>query len=565
MINNFLLDVLAAGAILSGILVITSKNPVIAVLFLISVFINAAGYLILLGVGFIGITYIIVYIGAITVLFLFVIMMINIKLSDILDVGSQYTKNFPLALTIGSLFTYGIFNIIPYSTNNASVLSLPLALLNYLNELFFNSKTTPAIEVNLSLNPNNVDSVFSDFLQIEALGQGLYTYGAIWLLICSVILLLSMLAPIGIVHSKSNSNSGAGKTTHPSSGFNSSSRTKLVNVNLRHNLLNKNSYHTFASEENKDQALNPTSNLKLNPWTVTGLTDGEGCFGFTIHRRKERKLGFEIRPRFSFHMHAKEYLLLVQLKEFFGVGNVYCIGNSSFFVVSSREDLAIVIKHFELYPLLTSKLHSFFIFKIIYGMFCKKEHLSEKGFMKVVSYINCLNKPLEVETLELITTIYGPLPQLTLPPVVKHTIIGIPSPWWLVGFVCAEGCFSYRKVLKEKTNKLFFYFTMSISQAKNDKYILESIAYYLGAGKVYETFNDVVAQFEINNFIVIQHIILPFLSNFPLMGHKRKQYEIWLKAIMLTLCNVGYSKKREIELLELTRELSNLSGNMHKK
>jgi NADH-ubiquinone oxidoreductase chain 6 len=42
MINNFLLDVLAAGAILSGILVITSKNPVIAVLFLISAFVNAA-------------------------------------------------------------------------------------------------------------------------------------------------------------------------------------------------------------------------------------------------------------------------------------------------------------------------------------------------------------------------------------------------------------------------------------------------------------------------------------------------------------------------------------------
>ena len=69
--NNFLLDILAFGAILSSILVITSKNPVIAVTFLIAVFVNAAGYLILTGVGFIGISYIIVYIGAIVVLFLF--------------------------------------------------------------------------------------------------------------------------------------------------------------------------------------------------------------------------------------------------------------------------------------------------------------------------------------------------------------------------------------------------------------------------------------------------------------------------------------------------------------
>ena len=55
--NNFLLDFLALGAILSGILVITSKNPVISVLFLISVFVNVAGYLVLLGVGFIGTSY----------------------------------------------------------------------------------------------------------------------------------------------------------------------------------------------------------------------------------------------------------------------------------------------------------------------------------------------------------------------------------------------------------------------------------------------------------------------------------------------------------------------------
>jgi NADH-ubiquinone oxidoreductase chain 6 len=60
--KNLFLDILAFGALLSSLLVITSKNPVIAVIFLISLFVNAAGYLIVLGVGFIGITYIIVYV-----------------------------------------------------------------------------------------------------------------------------------------------------------------------------------------------------------------------------------------------------------------------------------------------------------------------------------------------------------------------------------------------------------------------------------------------------------------------------------------------------------------------
>ena len=60
--KQIFLNLLAFGSLLSSVLVITSKNPVIAVIFLISVFVNAAGYLILLGIGFIGISYIIVYV-----------------------------------------------------------------------------------------------------------------------------------------------------------------------------------------------------------------------------------------------------------------------------------------------------------------------------------------------------------------------------------------------------------------------------------------------------------------------------------------------------------------------
>ena len=104
--KGLFIDLLAFGAILSSVLVITSKNPVIAVIFLISLFINAAGYLIFSGVGFIGLTYIILYVGAITVLFLFVIMMINIKLTDILETGKSYTQNLPLGLSVGLLFIY---------------------------------------------------------------------------------------------------------------------------------------------------------------------------------------------------------------------------------------------------------------------------------------------------------------------------------------------------------------------------------------------------------------------------------------------------------------------------
>src|ERR1700753_1456073 len=192
--KNILIDILAFGTLLSSVLVITSKNPVIAVIFLISAFVNAAGYLILLGVGFIGISYIIVYVGAITVLFLFVIMMINIKLTDILETGNQYTKNLPLAIAIGSLFIYEIFTIMPFSFNNVSIISILLETLTNFNGLLFNSEISAI---------NSVNTAITNFLQIEAIGQHLYTTGAFLLIITSVILLLAMVAPIFI--SRNNS------------------------------------------------------------------------------------------------------------------------------------------------------------------------------------------------------------------------------------------------------------------------------------------------------------------------------------------------------------------------
>jgi NADH-ubiquinone oxidoreductase chain 6 len=203
--KNMLIDILAFGTLLSSILVITSKNPVIAVLFLIATFCNAAGYLILLGIGFIGISYIIVYCGAITVLFLFVIMMLNIKLGDILETGSQYTKNIPLALAIGSLFVYELFTIMPFTFNNIKSLSYLLELLTSLNGLLLNSDISTVNNIFITFNPNISDIIFTNFLQIEAIGQTLYTIEGIFLIILSIILLLAMIAPILISrHSKKN-------------------------------------------------------------------------------------------------------------------------------------------------------------------------------------------------------------------------------------------------------------------------------------------------------------------------------------------------------------------------
>ena len=201
--KQFFIDILAFTTLFSSLLVITSKNPVISVVFLISVFCNAAGYLILTGINFLGISYIIVYVGAITVLFLFVIMLLNINLEDIVDVGTQYSKNLPLALSIAFLFVYEIFNILPFTFNDISILSSLFNFLTNFNSVLFSTASTNYFynEVQMAINPIIADTAIINFTQIEALGHVLYTYAAVWLIVCSIILLLSMIGPI-ILHVK---------------------------------------------------------------------------------------------------------------------------------------------------------------------------------------------------------------------------------------------------------------------------------------------------------------------------------------------------------------------------
>jgi NADH-ubiquinone oxidoreductase chain 6 len=195
--KNLLIELLSFGALFSSILVITSKNPVVSVVFLVSTFVNAAGYLILMGVGFIGLSYIIVYVGAIAVLFLFVIMMINIKLTDIIETGNQYTKTVPLAIAIGLLFLYEIFTVLPFTINNVGSINTLLDIITSLNGLLFNNDLSNLNSVHYSYSIL-ADTSFVNFLQVQAIGQGIYTYSAILLITASVILLLSMVAPIFI-------------------------------------------------------------------------------------------------------------------------------------------------------------------------------------------------------------------------------------------------------------------------------------------------------------------------------------------------------------------------------
>jgi NADH-ubiquinone oxidoreductase chain 6 len=109
--NVYSLNLLYIIAILLGILVIISKNPIVSVLFLIGLFLCISCYLILTGLNFIGLSYLLVYIGAVSILFLFILMLINVRISELLI---DSINSIPLAMLLGSFFNYFVNNLLPY-------------------------------------------------------------------------------------------------------------------------------------------------------------------------------------------------------------------------------------------------------------------------------------------------------------------------------------------------------------------------------------------------------------------------------------------------------------------
>ena len=175
---------------MSGVMVIQSRNPVHSVLFLILVFFNAAGLLVLLGLDFFAMIFLVVYVGAIAVLFLFVVMMLNIKLAEINEKRLRYL---PIGGVLGLLFLFEIFlivdnDLIPLvatsfpspSTGGGEALAFPFPMDQHYVPLTFIQWST----------------LVETISNIESIGLLIYTYYFFFFLIASLILLVAMIGAI---------------------------------------------------------------------------------------------------------------------------------------------------------------------------------------------------------------------------------------------------------------------------------------------------------------------------------------------------------------------------------
>ena len=170
-------------SVVSGVMVIQSRNPVHSVLFLILVFFNAAGLLLLLGLDFFAMIFLVVYVGAIAVLFLFVVMMLNIKIAEISEKRLRYL---PIGGVLGVLFLFETLMIVDNDL---------IPLLSYNNvEAFGDFQATHftdwAEHINTATN-------------IQAVGNVMYTYYVYFFLMASLILLVAMIGAIVLTMQKS--------------------------------------------------------------------------------------------------------------------------------------------------------------------------------------------------------------------------------------------------------------------------------------------------------------------------------------------------------------------------
>lgn len=197
------INLISITSVFCGILVIISKNPIVSVLFLIGLFLNVAGYLMMLGMNFLGLSYLLVYVGAVSILFLFILMLINVRISEL---TSDSNNSIPLAVVIGIFFNITFYNLLLSNTALPERFTLQSKLenMNAAIEGNFTNYLFPSNVSNISNNDLSFvtskiwDGVLAESSHITSIGNVIYTVYPLWLILTSLILLLAMVGAIVI-------------------------------------------------------------------------------------------------------------------------------------------------------------------------------------------------------------------------------------------------------------------------------------------------------------------------------------------------------------------------------
>lgn len=191
------LDLLYITAIILAVKTIMSVNPIVSILFLIALFVNMASLLIFVGYNFIGLSYLLVYVGAIAILFLFIIMLINIRISEITH---NTWKDLPLAAIVGGIFVTTIGNAVPVGIAEHTIFTdIVRTFRNKTINLENGSLDIMDLKHQIGFaSSNGWDNSLVEATHIAAIGNVMYTQYAMWVIVSSMIILTGMVGAIVI-------------------------------------------------------------------------------------------------------------------------------------------------------------------------------------------------------------------------------------------------------------------------------------------------------------------------------------------------------------------------------
>jgi len=149
------------------------------------------------------------------------------------------------------------------------------------------------------------------------------------------------------------------------------------------------------------------SRPKLNPWFITGFFDAEESVNFSVNVQQnftpianlkpgpaqpKKNENWRAFPVFSIRVHNKKTIILKDIKNTLGVGIVRKTGTiRTSYIVESIKDLKVLINHFDNYPLISSKLSDYLLFKQCFEMIKHKKYKIEEGIFKLMSLKNSLD------------------------------------------------------------------------------------------------------------------------------------------------------------------------------
>ncbi len=134
--------------------------------------------------------------------------------------------------------------------------------------------------------------------------------------------------------------------------------------------------------------------MNLNPFYISGLIEGEGCFLISFSFRKKLNVGIETRPSFSVTLHKSDLSLLKEVHKFFGCGAIRFTKSDRTYKYEIRSIQDIhkkVIPHFVRYPLFGAKSADFKLFQQICLKIYKNQHLNREHLAQIIDLAYQMN------------------------------------------------------------------------------------------------------------------------------------------------------------------------------